>query len=85
MMTLPLSAKPYKNPKHYILDDEIFLYTHGMYIAYPGKLYRIKTLYKSKTKGYYTYKSKMKRIPLEDMQKYPWTMWDGAMQVITDN
>lgn len=76
MIALPLNAGPKvkskRNPKQYILDDSIFLYTHGIYLAYPGKLYRVKALYKSKSKGYYTYKSKMKRIPLEDMNQYDW-------------
>ncbi len=87
LITIPLSAgqSKHKNPKMYIQDDEIFLYTHGMYLAYPGKLYRIKALYKSKSRGYYTYKSKMKKIPLDDMQKYPWTMWENAMRVDSDN
>lgn len=74
LLTLTLNAKT-KNPKRYIQGNELFLYPHGIYLAYPGKLYRITALYKSPIRGYFTYKSKMKRIPLEFVQHGDWNTW----------
>ncbi len=73
-ITLSLSAatKKHRNPKQYIIGNELFLYEHGIYLAYPAKLYRITSIHWSLKRGYYTYKSKMKRIPLELMKYHDW-------------
>ena len=75
-MTLCLSAATkkhkHKNPKQYIIGDELFLYEHGIYLAYPAKLYRISSLHFSVKYGFYTYKSKMHKIPLENMKYHDW-------------
>lgn len=75
MIVCPLNAaqkKKHHNPKKYIKGDELFLYPHGIYLAYPGKLYRISALYKSRHGGYYTYRSKIYNFPLSEMSKYNW-------------
>jgi hypothetical protein len=71
-ITLYAGQSKHKNPKKYIKGDELFLYPHGIYLAYPGKLYRISALYKSRHGGYYTYKSKMRNFPLSKMDDYDW-------------
>jgi hypothetical protein len=80
MLTFPLQAA-HKNKKQYIQNDELFLFNHGMYLAYPGKLYRIQSLYYSRSKGYFTYRSKMKYIPLNKMAG---KNWDGRHAINDD-
>lgn len=67
------AAQKYKNKKQYVPSyHEIFLYDHGMYLPFPGKLYRVRAIYWDKKMGYYTYKSKMKNVPLSQMKYYDW-------------
>ena len=74
MSTVALNAgqSKHKNHKKYISGSELFVYPHGIYLAYPGKLYRISALYKNK-RGYYTFRSKMRNFPLSRMDKYNWS------------
>ena len=66
---IPLTAARHKkkssNPKFYMQERDMFFFDFGMYVAYPSKFYRINQLYFSKKHGYYTYKSKLTRIPLD--------------------
>lgn len=78
IMFSPLQAahkeKHKKNPKQYIKGyEKIFMYPHGMYLPYPGKLYKVQAIYWSRSSGYYTYKSKMKKFPLSWMKYYDWS------------
>jgi hypothetical protein len=75
VLIVPLDAShnAKKSNKRYMKEEDIFLFHHGMYVAYPGNLYRIGKLYYSKAKGYYAYKYNMKRIPLERLDHAPWT------------
>jgi hypothetical protein len=75
ILIIPMEAahKAPKSNKRYMQEEDIFLFRHGMYVAYPGNLYRIGKLYYSKVKGYYAYKCHMKKIPLERLDHAPWT------------
>ncbi len=67
--TLPLEAKHKRNPKYYIKDDDVYFFPHGIYIAEPGKLHRIRCVWYSHRFGLYTYRKFMRFIPLSKVSK----------------
>jgi len=73
LFALPMEATS-KNKKRYIERNELFMFSHGMYIACPGNLYRVRSVYFSKKNGYFTYKNEMRKIPLNKMSG---KNWDG--------
>jgi len=77
LFAIPADASQ-KHKKQYMREDNIFLFEHGMYTAYPNNLYKIGRLYYSREKGFYTYKCHLKRIPLERLNHAPWS---GAVKI----
>ncbi len=64
-----LEAKHKRNPKYYIKDDDIYFFPHGIYIAEPGKLHKIRCVWYSRHYGLYTYRKFMLYIPLSKVSK----------------